>query len=330
MKAPTYWKRDQGGFISNLLSPIGWLYGVGAQMNQSAATPIQAPAPVICIGNAVAGGAGKTPVALDIGKRLLSAGVNAHYLSRGYGGSEHGPHPVDIALDSAQRVGDEPLLLAHVAPTWIAKDRVKGAIAMVEAGAKTIIMDDGLQNPSLLKDISLCVIDGTYGIGNGRVMPAGPLREEFEQSLKKSNAVVIIGTDQAGITERIKCIAPDMIILNAKIKAKPTDSDITTPPIHAFAGIAQPEKFFRTLSELGCKLARTTPFADHHAYTDAEISELIEAAKADKALLLTTEKDYVRLDTKWKSAIKPLGIRLEWKDEAPLIAILEPIIRFAS
>ena len=330
MKAPTYWKRDQGGLISNLLSPIGWLYGVGAQMNQSAATPIQAPAPVICIGNAVAGGAGKTPVALDIGKRLLSAGVNAHYLSRGYGGSERGPHPVDVALDSAIRVGDEPLLLARVALTWIAKNRVKGAIAMVEAGAKTIIMDDGLQNPSLLKDVSLCVIDGTYGIGNGRVMPAGPLREEFEHSLQKSSAVVILGLDQAGIAEHIKRITPDMIIIKAQIKAEPTDLNFTNQPVHAFAGIAQPEKFFTTLNELGCTLARTTAFTDHHAYTDAEVSELIEAAQADKALLLTTEKDYVRLDTKWQSAVKPLGIRLEWEDEALLTALLEPIIRFAS
>jgi tetraacyldisaccharide 4'-kinase len=195
MKAPEYWEYGRGGLMSTLLSPISWLYGVGAQINQSAATPIQASVPVLCIGNVVAGGAGKTPIAIDIGRRLLDSGVNIHYLSRGYGGSERGPHLVDPKSDKAARVGDEPLLLAQVAPTWISKDRVKGAIAMVEAGAKNILMDDGFQNPSLLKDISLCVIDGTYGIGNGRVMPAGPLREEFVHSLQKSNAVVIMGTD---------------------------------------------------------------------------------------------------------------------------------------
>jgi len=299
-------------------------------MNQSAATPIQAAAPILCIGNAVVGGAGKTPVAIDIGKRLLNAGVNTHYLSRGYGGSEQGPYLVDPELDNAARVGDEPLLLAQIAPTWVSKDRVKGAIAMVEAGAKTILMDDGLQNPSLLKDISFCVVDGTYGIGNGRVMPAGPLREEFEHSLQKSNAIVIMGTDHAGIAERIKAIAPDIVLLKAQITAQPTNFDILNQPIHAFAGIGHPEKFFNLLNDLGCNIIKVIPFSDHHVYEDAEISHLVESAKVDKALLLTTEKDYVRLDTKWQSAIKPLGISLTWEDEAPLKALLKPIIHFAN
>jgi tetraacyldisaccharide 4'-kinase len=330
MKAPEYWKQGCGGLISTLLSPVSWLYGVGVQMNQSTATPIQAPAPVLCIGNAVAGGAGKTPIAIDIGKRLLDAGVNTHYLSRGYGGSEQGPHRIDPASDNAARVGDEPLLLAKIAPTWISKDRVKGAIAMAEAGAKTIIMDDGFQNPSLLKDINLCVIDGTYGIGNGRVIPAGPLREEFEHSLQKSNAIVIMGTDHAGIAERIKAITPDILLLKAQITAQLNDFDILNQPIHAFAGIGHPEKFFDMLVKLGCDIKKATPFADHHFYDNGEISLLVEAAKVDKALLLTTEKDYVRLDTKWQSAVKTIGISLTWEDEAPLTALLEPIIRFAS
>ena len=251
MKAPEYWEYGRGGLMSVLLSPIGWLYGIGAQMNQSAATPIQAPAPVLCIGNAVMGGAGKTPIAIDIGKRLLNAGVNAHYLSRGYGVSEQGPHLVDPASDTVARVGDEPLLLAQIAPTWISKDRVKGAIAMVDAGAKTILMDDGFQNPSLLKDISLCVIDGTYGIGNGRVMPAGPLRVEFEHSLQKSNAIVILGTDHAGMAERIKATTPNIALLKAQIRSQPTNFYILNQPIHAFAGIGHPEKFFDMLGILG-------------------------------------------------------------------------------
>jgi len=329
LKAPKYWEHGRGGLMSALLSPIGWLFGVGTQLNQSAATPIQAPAPVLCIGNAVAGGAGKTPIAMDIGKRLLSAGVNAHYLSRGYGGSEQGPHLVDPASDNVARVGDEPLLLAQIAPTWISKDRVKGAIAMVEAGAKTILMDDGFQNPSLLKDINLCVIDGTYGIGNGRVMPAGPLREEFEHSLQKSNAIVIMGTDRAGMAERIKAITPDIVLLKAQVTAKLTNFNILNQPIHAFAGIGHPDKFFNMLGELGCDIIKATPFADHHIYKDTEISQLVEVAEADKALLLTTEKDYVRLDTKWKNAVKPLGISVTWDDEALLTALLEPVINFA-
>ncbi len=330
MKPPEYWERGRGGLMSALLSPVGWLYGVGTQINQSAATPIQASAPVLCIGNAIAGGAGKTPIAIDIGKRLLGAGVNAQYLSRGYGGSEQGPHLVDPKSDNANRVGDEPLLLAQIAPTWISKDRVKGAIAMIKAGAKTILMDDGFQNPSLLKDISLCVIDGTYGIGNGRVIPAGPLREEFEHSLQKSNAIVVMGIDHAGIAELIKTIAPDVLLLKAKITAQPTDFNILNQPIHAFAGIGHPKKFFNMLEDLGCDVAKMTPFADHHAYKDTELSQLIDAAKTDKALLLTTKKDYVRLDSKWKSAVKPLEISLTWEDEALLTALLEPIIHFVN
>jgi tetraacyldisaccharide 4'-kinase len=330
MKAPKYWENGCGGLMSALLSPLGWLFGVGTQMNQSAASPIQAPVPVLCIGNAVVGGAGKTPIAIDIGKRLLDAGVNVHYLSRGYGGSEQGPHLVDPVSDKATRVGDEPLLLAQVAPTWISRDRVKGAIAMVEAGAKAILMDDGFQNPSLLKDISLCVIDGTYGIGNGRVMPAGPLREEFEHSLQKSNAIVIMGTDRTGMVELIKETTPDIVLLKAQITAKPINFDIINRPIHAFAGIGHPDKFFNMLRELGCDVIKSTPFADHHIYEDTEVSLLVEAAKSDKALLLTTEKDYVRLDRKWHIVVKPISISLTWENEPPLKTLLEPIIHFAS
>ena len=329
MKAPRYWKHGCGGLMSTLLSPLGWLFGVGTQMNQSAASPVQAPVPVLCIGNAVVGGAGKTPIAIDIGKRLLDAGINVHYLSRGYGGSEQGPLLIDPESDKAARVGDEPLLLAQIAPTWISGDRVKGATAMVEAGAQVILMDDGFQNPSLLKDISLCVIDGTYGIGNGRVMPAGPLREEFEHSLQKSNAIVIMGRDHIGMAKYIKKASPDVVLLKAQITTKPINFDILNQPIHAFAGIGHPDKFFSMLRELGCNVTKSTPFADHHIYKDTEVSLLVEAAKADKALLLTTEKDYVRLDTKWRNTVKPIGISLTWENEIPLKTLLEPVINFA-
>ena len=330
MKAPDFWQRGQGGLTAALLSPFGWLYGIGGQMNEASATPVRAPIPVICIGNVVAGGAGKTPVAIDLGQRLLKAGVKFEYLSRGYGGSEQGPHRIDLTSDTAAQVGDEPLLLARVAPTWIAKDRVQGGIAIVDGGAKAIVMDDGLQNPSLFKDASFVVIDGRYGLGNGHVMPAGPLRETLESALEKGTAVIVMGDDEAGVTDAVKQHAPEMQILNARVKARAVDYELKNQPVHAFAGIAQPEKFFETLNRLDCTLIKTTPFADHHLYTDAEISQLVTAAETDKALLLTTEKDYVRLDKKWQNAIKPLGIALEWQDEDALNAILEPLIEWAS
>jgi tetraacyldisaccharide 4'-kinase len=161
-------------------------------------------------------------------------------------------------------------------------------------------------------------------------MPAGPLREEFKHSLQKSNAIVIMGTDHAGIVELIKTTAPDTLLLKAQVTAQPTNFNILGQPIHAFAGIGHPEKFFNMLRDLGCDVTKVTTFADHHTYKDTEVSQLIDAAKTDKALLLTTKKDYVRLDTKWKSAVKTLDISLTWEDEALLTALLEPIIHFVS
>ncbi|NQW02223.1 MAG: tetraacyldisaccharide 4'-kinase [Rhodospirillales bacterium] len=325
MRAPGFWRRGEGGMASALLRPLGWLYDVGGQINQAAGVSVKAPVPVICVGNVVAGGAGKTPVAIAIGQRLHAAGVGLHYLSRGYGGSESGPHRVDASVDAASRVGDEPLLLARVAPTWVARDRVQGAASIVDAGGQVIVMDDGLQNGALVKDMSFCVIDGSYGIGNGRVIPAGPLRESLENALKKSTAVVLVGDDTAGITGIVSQLSPEMPILNARLKADITGFDPTARPLHAFAGIAQPEKFFTTLRGLGCDLKKTTSFADHHPFSDDELARLVADAQADKALLLTTEKDYVRLEPDWQDAVMALHVAIEWQDEGRLDTLLNPL-----
>lgn len=323
MKAPAFWQENNSGLMGQLLRPLGWLYGVGAQMNQSSASPVEVPVPVLCIGNVVAGGAGKTPVALDIGQRLVAAGLGIEYLSRGYGGSFKGPHLVQVDDDTADQVGDEPLLLARTARTWVAKDRIKGAFAMVEAGAGAIVMDDGLQNPSLYKNMALLVIDGTYGIGNGRVMPAGPLREPLDQALKKVQAVVIMGDDRAGVADQVRQLAPEMEILSASVQPRPDGPKIAGKRVHAFAGIARPEKLFDTVRGLGGELVQTTAFADHHVYGDAELQSLVDAAVADQALLLTTEKDHVRLDLRWQAQIKALGISIVWEDEDRLLAVLD-------
>mgnify|MGYP000638645222 CR=1 FL=1 len=193
MRAPDFWQPGKGGFAAMALAPLGRVYAAAGAARRAAARPWKAPVPVICIGNLVAGGAGKTPVALDFGKRLIDSGETVHFLSRGYGGTEKGPLRIDPAIHTCQAVGDEPLLLARLAPTWIAADRRLGCQAAVAAGAGIVIMDDGFQNPTTVKDLSVIVIDGGYGFGNGRVMPAGPLREPVAAGLKRAQAVVVIG-----------------------------------------------------------------------------------------------------------------------------------------
>ncbi len=326
MKSPEFWKIQGGGWKSAVLRPFGWLYGVGGQMNSASATPVRASVPVICIGNVVAGGAGKTPVAIDIGHRLMKLGIQAHYLSRGYGGSETGPHQVDGTRDQAKQVGDEPLLLARTAPTWIARDRVRGAISCVEAGAGAIVMDDGLQNPSLFKDLSFCVIDGAYGLGNGRVIPAGPLRETLANAVKKSHAVVLMGDDRAGVEQAVRVVSPDVILLKASLVPILGGQDLAGRSVHAFAGIGQPDKFFDSLISIGCRVLKTTPFADHYLYGDNQISALVEAANKDQALLLTTEKDYVRLDPKWHNVVQSIGVSVAWQDDARLVDLIRPLV----
>lgn len=325
MKAPDYWRRGGGGLTSMMLRPLGWLYNVGSQMNQSAATPLKASIPVICVGNVVAGGAGKTPVAIDIGTRLTAAGIKLHYLSRGYGGTETGPHRVDGKFDRADQVGDEPILLSRVAPTWVARDRAQGAHALIEEGAEAIVLDDGLQNPTLAKDMSFCVIDGSYGLGNGRVIPAGPLRESLEDALNKTSVVVLMGDDEADIRSQINSISPQMPVLMATIKPDVSNLNLTSQPVHAFAGIGHPEKFFKTLLKLNCDLKKIIPFPDHHAFSGSEISQMVKEANADGAMLLTTEKDYVRLDPEWQDDVTALHVSLKWQNEALLDALLMPL-----
>lgn len=330
MKAPEFWQPGRGGLTAGLLSPLGWLYGCAGHLRNAMASPLSISVPVLCVGNAVVGGAGKTPVALDLGQRLLGAGVKTHYLSRGYGGSEAGPHRVDPAADTALKVGDEPLLLARIAPTWVSKDRQQGAKAIVEAGAQAIVMDDGLQNPSIYKNLSVLVIDGRYGLGNGRVMPAGPLRESFTDALRKSNAVVVMGTDAAGIAAQVQRLAPDLPVLRASLVADTSGLELVNRAVHAFAGIGQPAKFFDTLKSLKCDLRKSTAFPDHHAYSEKEIAQLVKAAEADQALLLTTEKDYVRLDPNQRGRIMALPVSLQWADEARVDALLAPFIHLAT
>jgi tetraacyldisaccharide 4'-kinase len=249
-------------------------------------------------------------LALALGARLIERGVAAHFLSRGYGGRAPGPLRVDAAIYDHHAVGDEPLLLALVAPTWIARDRAAGAEAAAAAGAQAIIMDDGLHNRRLRPDLSVIAIDGAYGFGNGLTLPAGPLREGLANGIARARAAILIGEDRTGIEARLAGILP---IIAARLQPRAPET-WRGRRVYAFAGIGRPAKFFETLSALGADVTGAIGFADHHAYSAAELARLSAAAAANRAILVTTAKDHVRLPMAARAAVAVLHIDLVWRD----------------
>jgi tetraacyldisaccharide 4'-kinase len=303
-----------------LLQPVAWLYGKAAFARRRWTTPWRAPVPVLCVGNFVVGGAGKTPVALSLARRLRECGRRLHILSRGYGGQLAGPVLVDRARHSADDVGDEPLLLAEVASCWVARDRVAGAKAAIAAGAELLLLDDGFQNPTLAKDLSLVVVDGGYGVGNGRVLPAGPLRERLAAGLARASAIVLMGDDMTGVA----AIIAGKPLLRARLVPE-NPGEVAGRTVVAFAGIGRPEKFFATLEDAGARLVGTHPFPDHHHYREDELAgPLGEAARAG-AMLVTTTKDWVRLPPALRTQIRALSVSVVWDDLAALDALLDRV-----
>jgi tetraacyldisaccharide 4'-kinase len=307
--------------LSTLLLPAACLSAAGGALRQRTARPWRAPIPVICVGNLVAGGAGKTPVAASLARMLAERGAAPHILGRGYGGSLAGPVRVDPARHVAAEVGDEPLLLARTAPVWVARDRVAGARAAAASGAGVLILDDGFQNPALAKDLSLVVVDGGYGFGNGRVMPAGPLREAVETGLARADALVLIGPDASGAPSPARSIQ----ILEASLE--PVEgSRFAGARVVAFAGIGRPEKFFATLERAGAVVAHRRAFPDHYSYEEAELAALKDAASRAGARLVTTEKDAVRLPPAWRDRVETLAVAAQWRDPGALLHLLGRVV----
>ncbi len=320
MRAPEFWRRD--GLAPALLAPLGWGVDLAGRARRRLARTESASAPVICVGNLVAGGAGKTPTALALGTRLAAMGWAPHFLTRGYGGRLSGPVRVELGRHSAAEVGDEALLLAARAPTWVAADRPRGARAAAEAGARVIVMDDGFQNPALAKTLSLIVIDAGYGFGNGRVMPAGPLREDAGRGLARGQAVVLVG-GEADAAARARIEVAGLPVLRARIEPEPEAARaLAGKRVLAFAGIGRPEKLFATLEALGCELAARRAFPDHHRYSPDEIMALAEAASDLGAVPVTTEKDAARLPEAARAMIATLPVRLTFDDEDALDRLL--------
>ncbi|HYB56744.1 MAG TPA: tetraacyldisaccharide 4'-kinase, partial [Alphaproteobacteria bacterium] len=306
MRAPEFWHHRESS-LAAWLSPLGELYDVAGRLRSLLAHPLKLERPVICVGNLTAGGAGKTPVALALAAWLQARGLKPHFLTRGYGGSSPGPLRVDPAKHGFREVGDEALLLAALAPTWAARERAAGARCALAAGAELVIMDDGLQNPSLAKDLSLLVVDGGYGFGNGRVMPAGPLRETLARALARVQAAVLIGSDECRLTPLLEARVP---LLKAQLVALESERALKGKRVLAFAGIGRPAKFYATLEALGCQLVARRDFADHHAYRADEIMQLVEEASALDAEPVTTEKDLVRFPPEARRMVHAVRVRL--------------------
>ncbi len=319
MQAPDFWYDGDGGILARLLAPAAAAYRRVAARRNGAVRPWQAPVPVVCVGNLTVGGAGKTPVALAIADRLARRGIDAQFLSRGYGGASAGPVRVDPRRHTAAEVGDEPLLLAEARPAWVARDRRKGIEAAVAAGAGLIVMDDGLQNPSVAKDLAIVVIDGPRGFGNGRTLPAGPLREPLAAGLARADAIALIGPDTFRIGERLA----DLPIVRGRLQPDAAAARrLAGREVVAFAGIGHPEKFFATLREIGCTIVAGHAFADHHVYRAGEIAAIVRQAQAAGAVAVTTAKDFARLDPAQRAGIDVVPVGVVWRDGTVLDALL--------
>lgn len=319
MRAPEFWRSR--GAVSNLLWPAAQVWRLVTARRIAQPPRFRAPVPVICVGNVTAGGTGKTPVAMSLAAHLAERGIAAHFLSRGYRGQLAGPVQVDPQHHSFRDVGDEPLLLAAQAPTWVARDRAAGGAAAVAAGAQALVMDDGFQNPTVAKDISLLVVDGGFGFGNHRCLPSGPMREPLADALARAHAVVIVGDDREEVEAEVLAIRR-LPILTARYVPAPAAEALAGKRVVAFAGIGRPEKFFETLVLLGAELVEAIPYPDHHAFADNDIMMACEIAAERDAIPVTTEKDFVRLPREARPMVTPVPVTLAWEDEAALARII--------
>jgi tetraacyldisaccharide 4'-kinase len=321
MRGPEFWDAPPG-LAAALLAPLGTAWNAAARLRRAVARPYRAPLPVVCVGNLVAGGSGKTPIVCSLAGIAAAAGIAVHTVTRGYGGRLAGPIRVDPVEHDAAAVGDEALLLTKVAPCWVSRDRAAGIRAATASGAAAVLLDDGFQNPGVTRDLSLLVIDAEYGFGNGRVMPAGPLREPAGAGLARADAIVLVGDGEPPPAVR----ATTKPIFRARLE--PAHADFFNGArVVAFAGIGRPAKFFASLRCCGAEVLSAHPFPDHYRYAEGELFRLRREAEATGARLVTTAKDWARLPPFWRRGIEVLAVEIRWQDPVAVAALLLGALR---
>jgi tetraacyldisaccharide 4'-kinase len=311
VKTPFFWYQSKG-FYSTILSPLSWLYEKGAKIHRTWSKPQKFSVPLLSVGNITSGGAGKTPTAIALGDLLQKKGFKIHFVTRGYGGKIAGPLKVDPSVHQASMVGDEPLLLAQKAPTWVAKDRRQGVQKAIEDGAEVIILDDAHQTHRLFKDVSFVVVDLMQGFGNECVIPAGPLRENLEDGLERADAFI-------GIGEKVDNKLSGKLVFRAKSIFQPVS--FPSNRIIAFCGLGFPQKFYKSLEKEGLTLLATESFPDHYVYKEKDLIDLQFLAKKHQAILVTTRKDWVKIPPSWHPNIYVLDLEIQFED-------LERVFRF--
>lgn len=314
MQAPKFWTLPQPNLLANLLRPLGWIYA-RATARRLRQAGYRARVPVICIGNLNVGGTGKTPTAIALIARLAGRGVSAYVVSRGYGGTQTEPLLVDPLRHKAAQVGDEPLLLSAFTPTIVARDRAAGVRLAEGLGAKVILLDDGFQNPSVIKDFSIIVVDGAVGFGNGLCLPAGPLREPVALGVARADLVLSVGAGDLAIPH-----------INGRLEVLQMGMDWQGARVIAFAGIGRPAKFFDSLRAQGAHILRAESLDDHAPLSDALLSRLLAEAFAQDAQLVTTEKDAVRLPARFRADVLTLAVRLNIDDWGAIDAAFDRLL----
>jgi tetraacyldisaccharide 4'-kinase len=335
LNTPRWWyTRDarHGRVARTLLKPLSWVWAATTARRIARAEPVYPGAPVISVGNLTVGGSGKTPVAREAIRLLREAGIDAHALSRGYGGRLHEPTRVDPAVHTAADVGDEPLMLALGGPAWIARDRVAGARAAAAAGARALVLDDAHQNPALKKTLSLVVVDGEtrddeWPFGDGSVFPSGPMREKLRHGLARADAVIVLlPADAPRVHPELMEAFVDLPVHIARLTpAAPPPRG----PLVGFAGIAKPWKVERALEAAGAELVDFAPFPDHAAFRQTDLAFLADHAERQNARLITTEKDWFRLPPEWRTRVISWPVKATFEDEAGFQRLLLGALKFS-
>ena len=322
LKAPRFWYKKNDTYLSNTLYPLSLLFRFGTKIRNIVSRKRLSLIPVICIGNIVVGGAGKTPVAIKLGTLLKKKGFKPHFVSKGYGGVEKN-NTIIKEWHSAKSVGDESLLLSEVATTWIGNDRNKSFMLAKENGADCVIMDDGFQNPTLQKDFSIIVINGEQGFGNKRVIPSGPLRESISRGIARANLIIVIGEIENDVKRKIPKTTP---LIHANFIISKDNKIYKNQKVTAFAGIAYPDKFYNSLIDQGAILEKKISYPDHHIFDENDMLNLAETANITKSILVTTKKDFVRIPKSYRSLVSTLDGEIEFEDEGLLIEILSNLL----